>query len=68
MQIFAPVVIREKRPSYSGYGKRLPSDRPPILTPKEQSGNGSLPVGEQAGNGVLPAGAGHQDSVPRDGN
>ena len=41
----------EHRPSDAGYGKRLPSDRPPILTPKEQSGNGSLT-------------AGHQDALP----
>jgi len=28
----------QKRPvrgSYTGYGKRLPSDRPPVLSPKE---------------------------------
>ncbi|MGW0802182.1 ATP-dependent zinc metalloprotease FtsH [Nonomuraea sp. NPDC002799] len=49
--IFEPVVIRAHRPSYAGYGKRLPSDRPPILTPKEQSANGSL-------------GMGHQDALP----
>ncbi|GAA3122496.1 ATP-dependent zinc metalloprotease FtsH [Planomonospora alba] len=57
LQIFAPVVVKEHRPSYSGYGKRLPSNRPPILTPKEQSGNGAL-----------PAGAGHPDNAARDGN
>ncbi|NUS02428.1 MAG: cell division protein FtsH, partial [Nonomuraea sp.] len=47
LQIFQPVVVREHRPSYAGYGKRLPSDRPPILTPKEQSANGSLTSGHQ---------------------
>jgi cell division protease FtsH len=26
---------RPTRGSYTGYGKRLPSDRPPVLTPKE---------------------------------
>ncbi|MFC4011830.1 ATP-dependent zinc metalloprotease FtsH [Nonomuraea purpurea] len=50
--IFAPVVVKAHRPSYAGYGKRLPSDRPPILTPKEQSANGSLTPG------------GHQDALP----
>ncbi|MFI6924962.1 ATP-dependent zinc metalloprotease FtsH [Nonomuraea spiralis] len=47
LQIFAPVIVKEHRPSYAGYGKRLPSDRPPILTPKEQSSNGSLTSGHQ---------------------
>ncbi|GAA3696547.1 ATP-dependent zinc metalloprotease FtsH [Nonomuraea antimicrobica] len=53
LQIFAPVVIKAHRPSYAGYGKRLPSDRPPILTPKEQSANGSLTSGHQD---ALPSG------------
>ncbi|MEU7689994.1 ATP-dependent zinc metalloprotease FtsH [Microbispora hainanensis] len=47
LEIFSPVVQKEKRPSYAGYGKRLPSDRPPVITPKERAnGNGSaLPAG-----------------------
>jgi cell division protease FtsH len=54
LQIFSPVVVKEHRPSYAGYGKRLPSDRPPILTPKEkQSANGSLTGGHQD---ALPSG------------
>ncbi|MFI6392460.1 ATP-dependent zinc metalloprotease FtsH [Nonomuraea sp. NPDC050547] len=51
VEIFSSVVVKEHRPSYAGYGKRLPSDLPPILTPKEQSANGSLT-------------AGHQDALP----
>jgi cell division protease FtsH len=35
LRIFAPIQTRPSRGSYTGYGKRLPSDRPPILTPKE---------------------------------
>ncbi|MCO6004264.1 ATP-dependent zinc metalloprotease FtsH [Actinoallomurus purpureus] len=35
LEIFAPIEKRPANPSYSGYGKRLPSDRPPVLTPKE---------------------------------
>ena len=35
IEIFAPIEKRPAAPSYSGYGKRLPSDRPPVLTPKE---------------------------------
>jgi cell division protease FtsH len=49
LEIFSPVVTKAKRPSYAGYGKRLPSDRPPVITPKERAnGNGSA---------ALPAGA-----------
>jgi cell division protease FtsH len=35
LEIFAPVQKRPSRGSYTGYGKRMPSDRPPVLTPKE---------------------------------
>jgi cell division protease FtsH len=35
LRIFAPVHKRPTRGSYTGYGKRLPSDRPPVQTPKE---------------------------------
>jgi cell division protease FtsH len=35
LRIFASVQTRPSRGSYTGYGKRLPSDRPPVLTPKE---------------------------------
>jgi cell division protease FtsH len=57
LEIFAPVVQRPVRGSYTGYGKRLPSDRPPILSPKELAlaaaeGNGN---GSAAGSAVLPA-------------
>ena len=58
LEIFAPVHKRPTRGSYTGYGKRLPSDRPPVLTPKElaliaaadskelpTSGNGQAPPG-----------------------
>ncbi|HEX9030803.1 MAG TPA: ATP-dependent zinc metalloprotease FtsH [Streptosporangiaceae bacterium] len=34
-EIFSPVQKRPSRGSYTGYGKRMPSDRPPVLTPKE---------------------------------
>jgi len=51
VEVFSPVVVKAKRPSYAGYGKRLPSDRPPVITPKElANGNGSaaLPAGSTA--------------------
>jgi cell division protease FtsH len=35
LEIFASVQKRPIRGSYTGYGKRLPSDRPPVLSPKE---------------------------------
>src|SRR5260370_26561125 len=35
LEIFATVQKRPSRGSYTGYGKRLPSDRPPVLSPKE---------------------------------
>ncbi len=58
LEIFAAVQKRPTRGSYTGYGKRMPSDRPPVLTPKElaltaasaadgkelpRSGNGQAP-------------------------
>ncbi len=52
LQIFSPIHVRATRGSYTGYGKRLPSDRPPVLTPKEMALT-AVPDGEQpaAGNG-----------------
>jgi cell division protease FtsH len=35
LEVFAPVQKRPARGSYTGYGKRLPSDRPPVQSPKE---------------------------------
>jgi cell division protease FtsH len=35
LEIFAPVQRRPRRGSYTGYGKRLPSDKPPVVSPKE---------------------------------
>src|SRR5580658_2344494 len=35
LRIFEPVHVRPMRGSYTGYGKRLPSDRPPVQSPKE---------------------------------
>ena len=50
LEIFASVQKRPVRGSYTGYGKRLPSDRPPVLSPKElalaaadgSTGNGGM--------------------------
>jgi cell division protease FtsH len=56
LEIFGPVQKRPSRGSYTGYGKRMPSDRPPVLTPKElaltaASDGKELPLG---GNGQAP--------------
>jgi cell division protease FtsH len=66
LQIFAPITTRPSRGSYTGYGKRLPSDRPPIMTPKElaltaASDGKDLPSNGQSGTanalGSPPPGA-----------
>jgi cell division protease FtsH len=53
LQIFAPIKTRPSRGSYTGYGKRLPSDRPPVLTPKELALTAATDVKDLAspGNG-----------------
>jgi cell division protease FtsH len=67
LEIFAPIQTRPARGSYTGYGKRMPSDRPPVLTPKElaltaASDGKELPVG---GNGQGPGIAvGYAGSAP----
>jgi cell division protease FtsH len=44
LQIFAPVQKRPSRGSYTGAGKRLPSDKPPVMTPRELALLGSKDV------------------------
>ncbi|RSN54808.1 MULTISPECIES: ATP-dependent zinc metalloprotease FtsH [Actinomadura] len=61
LEIFAPIQKRPHQNSYTGYGKRLPSDRPPVLTAKELALMGpqevtDLTKGNGQGNG--------QSSVP----
>jgi cell division protease FtsH len=61
LEIFATVQKRPSRGSYTGYGKRMPSDRPPVLTPKElaltaASDGKDLPVGGNGQASGLPAG------------
>jgi cell division protease FtsH len=63
LEIFAPVHKRPIRGSYTGYGKRVPSEKPPVLTPKElaltaASDNGMpQPLGNGQSSGAgLPAG------------
>jgi cell division protease FtsH len=52
LEVFAPVSKRPFQKSYTGYGKRVPSDRPPVLTPKELALMGPKDVQDLAsGNG-----------------
>ncbi|MBO0831658.1 MAG: ATP-dependent zinc metalloprotease FtsH [Actinobacteria bacterium] len=53
LEIFSPVHKRPVRGSYTGYGKRLPSDRPPVLTPKELALTAATDAGsgQSLGNG-----------------
>jgi cell division protease FtsH len=52
LEVFAPVQKRPARGSYTGYGKRLPSDRPPVLSPKELALAASSPLGTDGANGA----------------
>jgi len=52
LEVFAPVQKRAIRGSYTGYGKRLPSDRPPVLSPKELALTASSSMGEGLNGGV----------------
>ena len=55
LEIFASVEKRPVRGSYTGYGKRLPSDRPPVLSPKElalAAADGSGPAVRQRQHGA----------------
>ncbi|HUK72531.1 MAG TPA: ATP-dependent zinc metalloprotease FtsH [Streptosporangiaceae bacterium] len=51
MRVFSPVQKRPTRGSYTGYGKRLPSDRPPVLTPKELALTAAKDGTDHAGQG-----------------
>jgi cell division protease FtsH len=51
LAVFAPVSKRPSRGSYTGFGKRLPSDRPPVLTPRELALLGPKDVSDLVGNG-----------------
>jgi len=66
LELFATVQKRPARGTYTGYGKRLPSDRPPVLSPKELAlaassglGDGGITSNGQAiGYGGTSAGDG----------
>jgi cell division protease FtsH len=59
LEIFAPITKRPSRGSYTGYGKRQPSKRPPVRSKKElaaingaESAQGQLTEGTGGGAGV----------------
>jgi cell division protease FtsH len=56
LRVFSPIEKRPLQKSYTGYGKRLPSDRPPVLTPKELAITGPKDVQDLVqGNGGQPS-------------
>ncbi|HEY2076956.1 MAG TPA: ATP-dependent zinc metalloprotease FtsH [Streptosporangiaceae bacterium] len=57
LEIFSPVHKRPTRGSYTGYGKRLPSEKPPVLTPKELALTAATDgnVAQSLGNGQAPS-------------
>jgi cell division protease FtsH len=70
LEVFATVQKRPLRGSYTGYGKRLPSDRPPVLTPKElalaaaSDKNGMAVQGNGQAVGFAPAGGSELGGAP----
>ncbi len=82
LEVFATVQKRPLRGSYTGYGKRLPSDRPPVQTPKElalaaasdgKNGSAVQGIGQaigyapNGGSGELPSGTAPGSGGPTDG-
>lgn len=70
LEIFATVQKRPQRGTYTGYGKRLPSDRPPVLSPKELALAASSGLGVEGGmtsNGQA-LGYGHDGGTSGDGD
>ncbi|GAB3725692.1 ATP-dependent zinc metalloprotease FtsH [Nocardiopsis nanhaiensis] len=56
LEIFAPVRDRPSRGSYTGYGKRQPSNRPPVRSKKELSRLNGAEIQGSSTNGQLSAG------------
>ncbi len=50
-RICAPVVKRPSLAPYSGFGKRTPSDQPPVLTPAERAAANGSHHGATSANG-----------------
>ncbi|WP_017588273.1 ATP-dependent zinc metalloprotease FtsH [Nocardiopsis ganjiahuensis] len=54
LEIFAPVEKRPSRGSYTGYGKRQPSNRPPVRSKKELASLNGAEIQGSSTNGQLP--------------
>ncbi|MFC0038264.1 ATP-dependent zinc metalloprotease FtsH [Actinomadura rayongensis] len=67
LEIFAPIRKRPHQNSYTGYGKRLPSDRPPVLTAKEMALLGPQDVAGLSKNNGQAAGDGEPAGEPSPG-
>ncbi|POM25786.1 ATP-dependent zinc metalloprotease FtsH [Actinomadura rubteroloni] len=67
LEIFAPINKRPHQNSYTGYGKRLPSDRPPVLTAKEMALLGPQDVPGLSKNNGQAAGDGEPAGEPSSG-
>jgi cell division protease FtsH len=63
-EIFAPMVKFPPRPAWTGSSRRVPSERGPVMTPKEIATNGS-PNG-QTGNGLAGEAAPGEPARPDD--
>ena len=63
LEVFAPVKKRAVRGTYTGYGKRVPSDRPPVLTQKELALTAASDASMDSAKG-LGAGANGQSAPP----
>ena len=62
LEVFAPVQKRAVRGTYTGYGKRVPSDRPPVLSRKELALTAASDASMDSANG-LSAGANGQSGA-----
>ncbi|MFJ9631351.1 ATP-dependent zinc metalloprotease FtsH [Streptomyces sp. NPDC091280] len=66
-EIFAPIVKRPARPSWTGSSRRTPSTRPPVLSPKELSlTNGSNGAGPAITAGATTESAPTLEKAPED--
>ncbi|HEY3735326.1 MAG TPA: ATP-dependent zinc metalloprotease FtsH [Streptosporangiaceae bacterium] len=61
LEVFASVQKRAVRGTYTGYGKRVPSDRPPVLTQKELALTAASDLKDPLGLGM---GANGQSGLP----
>ncbi len=66
LDVFAPVRKRPSRGSWSGTGRRRPSERPPVLTPTETAALAASGATVPATNGTNGAGHAHQPTLTKE--